>query len=250
MCGRLVLASPVDRLAAEFGAAADPEAVEAYQPSFNVAPTDEVLGLSADGVGRRRLQPFRWGLVPSGARELSIGSRLFNARAESVATRPAFRSAFRDGRRLVIVADGFFEWRRRANGGSQPFFFRRRDQMPLAFAGLWERWDGGGGHGGRWLRSCTIITTSANTDLAAFHDRMPVILEPSSLDLWLDASRPADATLRGLLGPGRAGLLVNHAVTPLVGDVRNDDPSLIDVYAPAEPAALQPSLFDTGPAPG
>ena len=254
MCGRFVLASPVDRLAGHFAASPDLDVAETYQPSFNVAPTHPAIGLVYDGSGHRRLRDFRWGLVPPWAADPSIGSRLFNARAESVAGRPAFREAFRS-RRLAVVADGFFEWRRGPGAVRRPLYLRRRDGAPLAFAGLWERWRGGeeglGGGGDGWLRSCTIITTPANADLAGVHDRMPALLEAGALERWLDPGQSDARVLRRLLVPSPAGCLVGHPVSPLVGDVRNDGPWLIEpVEVPAEaagPAGMlveQPTLFD------
>jgi putative SOS response-associated peptidase YedK len=250
MCGRFVLASPLDELAEEYRAVATPLALSTYQPSFNVAPTHQVLGVRRDGDGGRQLDCFRWGLVPPGARDPSVGSRLFNARAESVDVRPAFRSAF-STQRLAVIADGFYEWKHEVGRSRQPFYIHRGDGKPLAFAGLWEVWADAGT--ATWLRSCTIITTSASADVAGLHDRMPVILEPSSLERWLGGSLSDDDGLRRLLRPLPTGRLVSHPVSAVVGDVRNDDPSLIEpVDVRAEPAlAVQPTLFDPdgGPTP-
>ncbi|HEY0128503.1 MAG TPA: SOS response-associated peptidase, partial [Rubrobacteraceae bacterium] len=168
MCGRFTQRADAKALAKAFGVAEVPE-VEAR---YNVAPTQDILGVyeSEDG---REAKFFRWGLIPSWAKDSSMGARLINARAETVAEKPSFRDAFKR-RRCVIPADGFYEWQR-VGGKRQPYFFRMRDERPFGFAGLWERWEGAGGE---TLYSCTILTTEANEVLRPVHDRMPVILHP------------------------------------------------------------------------
>jgi putative SOS response-associated peptidase YedK len=182
-----------------------------------------------DGGAERRIRAYRWGLVPPWAKDVSIGNRAFNARAESVATKPAFRAAFRT-RRLLVPATAFYEWRRGAGGRKQPFAFRRADGAPLAFAGLWERWRDP--ESGVWLRSLTIITADAGPDVAPVHNRQPVVVEPQDFERWLATGTGGDsasiADLRRLLAPSPAGTLVAHPVDPAVGNTANDAPRLFD----------------------
>ncbi|MDA8296364.1 MAG: SOS response-associated peptidase [Actinomycetota bacterium] len=224
MCGRFVLATPPDRLAEYF--AAHPSESVSFAASWNVAPRRDVLGVALDRAGERELAGYRWGLVPSYASDPSVGNRLVNARAESLATRPAFRAAF-SRRRLLVLADGFYEWRRDEKGGRQPYYFCRRDGAPIAFAGLFELWRPRDGDSATpWLRSCTIVTTDAGPDVAAVHDRMPVVLEPTAQEAWLEVAAPE--LLSGLLTPSPAGTLQSWAIGRAVGDVRNDRPELLE----------------------
>lgn len=232
MCGRYVLATPIDDLASFFAARWTADLEGKWRASYNIAPTRAVLCLSPNAEGGRVLDTYRWGLVPSWAKEPGIGSRLFNARAETVAVKPSFRGAFRN-RRLAVISDGFYEWRRGQGGRRQPFFLSRSDGSPMAFAGLWETWRDPRSAGGEepWLRSCTIITTSANPEVAPIHDRMPVVLERDVLDAWLDPSLGRPDELEALLRPASTGTLAVRAVGPRVGNVRNDDPALIEEVA-------------------
>jgi putative SOS response-associated peptidase YedK len=247
MCGRFALYTPPDQLArlfdAELAAGVPPDG----DPHWNIAPTTRVLGLrfghpdggQPDGGrpdhGRLVVDRFRWGLVPPQSKDPAEGSRLFNARAETVATRPSFRDAF-DHRRMAVLADGFFEWRKGPGKGRQPHYFSRADGRPLAFAGLWADWrDPRPGAADRpTVRSCTIVTTTAGQDMDGVHDRMPVVLAPDALDRWLDPAGADREELRALLRPGPKGTLVHHPVDQRVGNVRHDDPGLI---APLPPAA-------------
>lgn len=228
MCGRYVLATPIDELVSFFEAKLASGVREEYQPSYNVAPTRSVLGLVEEESRGRVLDEFRWGLVPSWAKDPTIGSRMFNARAESVATKPSYRAAFKT-RRLAIVADGFYEWRKDDSGRRQPFYFTRADREPMAFAGLWEVWrdPSAKDEDASWLRSCTIITTDANREVAAVHDRMPVLLEAGALERWIDPSTAERDELEGLLRPADAGTLTFVPVDRRVGLVANNDPGLI-----------------------
>lgn len=265
MCGRFSLYTPPSRLArlfdAELAAGVDPDG----RPRWNVAPTDDVLALRARavpkdgevGTGERAgdqtgagtgsgsgsgprliLDRFRWGLVPPWAKDLSVGARQFNARAESVAERPAFRSAFA-ARRAAVLADGFYEWRK-APGGSQPFYFQRADGEPLAFAGLWERWRDPrlADDPDAWVLTCTLITTPAGPDVEDVHDRMPVVLERPALAVWLDPATTDRHDLEALLHPSPRGTLARHRVDRRVGSVANDDPSLIEPVEAPRQAAL------------
>jgi putative SOS response-associated peptidase YedK len=232
MCGRFALYTPPARLAHYFGAALG-EGAEDEQPSWNVAPTDEVLGVrdrpQPDGTDPQRLlMSFRWGLIPWWSKDSKSASRLINARSETVLTRASFREAF-EKRRIIVPADGFYEWRRTKGGGKQPHFFTRVDGAPMAFAGLAERWrDKHLPEDAPPIRSCTVITTTAGPDMEGIHDRMPVLLDPATFDLWLDPANEDTEGLRALLQPLPPGTLAHHPVDQRIGNVRNNDPALIE----------------------
>lgn len=238
MCGRFGLYRPTDALAELFGAHEAPGVRRRWAPSYNIAPTRDVVGLAVTREVGRVLDLYRWGLVPSWAPDPSVGSRLFNARAEGLTASRAFGDAFR-ARRLAVVADGFFEWRPREGRRPQPLFFRRADGAPLAIAGLWESWSGPAGDAP--LLSCTMVTTAAGPDLEGVHDRMPVVLDPLALEAWLDPRARDLRSLEELLRRPPAGTLVHHAVDPRVGDPRNDDPDLVVPFEPegGEPEPLR-----------
>jgi putative SOS response-associated peptidase YedK len=230
MCGRFALSTPPARLARYFGATLSEEAAHEH-PSWNVAPTDEVLGVrdrpTDAGTVERTLLTFRWGLIPWWSKDTKSASRLINARRETVLTRPSFREAF-EKRRIIVPADGFYEWRRTKSGGKQPHFFTRADGAPMALAGLAERWrDKNLPPDAPAVRSCTIITTSAGPDMEGIHDRMPVLLDPATFDLWLDPANEDTEGLRALLSPLPTGTVAHHPVGPRIGNVRNNDPELI-----------------------
>lgn len=217
MCGRVTLTSSAREIAEQFGLEGEIDA-SALRPRYNIAPSQEIAAIRQGRDGRRALTFERWGLVPHWARDPAIGNRLINARAESVATRPAFRNALAR-RRCVVPVDGFYEWRG-AGAERRPYVFRRPDQRLLGIAGLYERWLG---EGGEVVDSCTLITTEANATLSAFHDRMPVILAPGDYDRWLDRSlRDAEAVLP-LLAPCPSDWLTPSPVSTRINDVRNDD---------------------------
>jgi putative SOS response-associated peptidase YedK len=218
MCGRYSLAAHPEDLRAEFGIAALPEG---YAPRYNIAPSQQVLALvGADGSSRCvRLQ---WGLVPSWADDAALGRRMINARAETVASKPAFRSSFRR-QRCVVLADGFYEWQRMGTA-KVPMRMRRSDGRLLALAGLWARRERAGEEA---LETCAIITTAANNFMASIHDRMPAILEDhSAAARWLDDDATPDE-LGALLRPAAEDLLDAYAVSPLVNSPRNDVPACI-----------------------
>jgi putative SOS response-associated peptidase YedK len=177
MCGRYTSTNPVEVYAELFKARAGDLFVE---PRYNIAPTYDVLACRAMPAGRE-LALLHWGLIPAWAEDKKIGYRTINARAETVAVKPAYRTAFRR-RRCLIAADGFYEWRP-GKPKKQPYYIRMRDGKPFAFAGLWERWEP---EGAEPVDSCTIIVTTANELISQIHDRMPVILAPQDYDLWLD----------------------------------------------------------------
>jgi putative SOS response-associated peptidase YedK len=249
MCGRIALYSEPDLLARIFDAQLELGLEPDGRPSWNVGPMRSVLAVAdvgdpAGGPVHRELGRYKWGLVPSWAKEPTMGNRTFNARAETVAAKPSFRAAF-TARRLAVVADGFYEWKPGAGSVKQPYYFTRADGQPLALAGLWEQWSGGpAGHGPGdsadgaverpALRTCTVITTDAGPDMGDIHHRMPVVLEPDVLEEWLDPTNRDKPELESLLVPSPAGTLVHRAVGRAVGNVRNDGPELIEA---AEPAA-------------
>jgi putative SOS response-associated peptidase YedK len=227
MCGRFVAASTPDDIAAYFEAT-PPDAL--IEPSWNVAPTDDVYAVTAEG-GGRRVAGYHWGLVPAWADSPKAGARMINARSETLADKPAFRTAF-GKRRCIVPADGFYEWRRTdaaPRRGRRPRYFHRVDGEPMAFAGLWALWKSPSGD---WLRSSSIITTTANEAVADLHDRMPVILPASAWDDWLDPEAEDLGVLHGLLVPAPASLITSYEVNNDVNNVRNQGPHLIEPAAP------------------
>ena len=239
VCGRIDLHTPPSRLArllhAELAAGVDPEGT----PRWNLPPTEGVLAMvggRTQGAPPRVLTIFRWGLVPWWAKDPSVGNRMINARAESLEDSGAYRDAFAH-RRCLVVADGFYEWKAAAEGTrgrKLPFYYRRADGAPLAFAGLWERWRDPARRDeeGAVLRTCTIVTTDAGPDVVAVHDRMPVIVEAGHFDEWLDPGLEDTGPLTALLVPSPGGTLVSHRVDTAVNDVRNDGPELVEAVAP------------------
>jgi putative SOS response-associated peptidase YedK len=205
---------------------------------FNVAPTDDVAAVTTDREGRPRGDVLRWGLVPFWADDPRIGSRMINARAESVTDKPAFRDAFAS-RRCLILADGFYEWQRR-DGSKRPWWITRADGEPFAFAGLWATWRPKGAEGVEPLRSCTIITTTASAAVAPLHDRMPVILPSEAEAAWLDPATPP-ARLLELLAPLDPGATAMREVGTAVNDARHDAEDCLDPPSAADEP--QPALF-------
>jgi len=236
MCGRYTLATPSpDEIRARFPIG---EAVE-VRPRYNVAPGDDVLAVTTDREGQPRGELLHWGLVPSWAKSAGLGLKMINARAETVAQRPAYRRSF-EHFRCLIPADGFYEWRPAPGGPKQAFHITRADGELFAFAGLWSVWRPREGEdpAAQALRSCTIVTTAANPAVAPLHDRMPVILPREVEAIWLDATTPT-AVLLGLLrglAPEETAL---HEVGSAVNDARHDAP---DCLAPPVQAA-QAALF-------
>ena len=246
MCGRFVSSSPPDELARYFDVDATAEQVLDQEPNYNTAPTNDVFVVYEDG-SSRRLDSFRWGLIPRWAKDPSIGNRMINARAETVATKGAFKSALAK-RRCIIPVDGFYEWRKvPGQKTKQPFFIHRPDGEPFAFAGLWEEWTGspggkkGTGNGADadeageagdandagdepapiTIRSATIITGTPNEKMAEIHDRMPIILPPSAWDAWLSPDENDLDTLGKFLVPAPASLIEFHPISTEVNNVRN-----------------------------
>ena len=230
MCGRYAAAKDPAALVEEFEAAAPEESLPA---DFNVAPTKRVyVVVDRERDGRQRsLEIARWGLVPSWAKDASIGSRLVNARVETLAEKPAFRRAFAK-RRCLVPADGFYEWHptdrigRAGRPLKQPYYIHRADGRSLAMAGLYEWWRDPAvpeGDPAAWLLSCTIITTEATDEIGRIHDRMPMIVASRDWDAWLDPAVPAGH----VLVPATAGELVAYPVSTAVNNVRNNGPDLV-----------------------
>lgn len=220
MCGRFTLTQSGQVLMEELGLIFIPED---YRPRYNIAPGQPVLA-ARDGDEGRKGAMLKWGLVPSWAKDPSIGNRMINARSETVGEKPSFRRAF-DRRRCIIPADGFYEWRKEGKR-KIPVRFRMRDGRPFAFAGLWEAWRPPDGQG-ETLFTCTILTTDANELVQPVHDRMPVILTERSLDLWLDRDVPGEG-VASLLRPYPAEEMEAYEVSTRVNYVANDDPELIE----------------------
>lgn len=239
MCGRMTLTRSGDEIAAYFALLSAEAASQNANggprpPRYNIAPTQDLGTVVIDPDGVRRFEWKRWGLVPSWAKEIQVGARLFNARSETAAQKPAFRSAFRD-RRCLVPADGFYEWLPR-NRGHAPFYFEPAAAPLLALAGLHESWIG---PGGEVVDSCTILTTDANADVSDVHHRMPVLVPPAQFSAWLDPATPR-AALEALCAPALAGSLRSRPVDRFVNDARRDDPRCLD----APPPAPQPDLFE------
>jgi putative SOS response-associated peptidase YedK len=234
MCGRIALFTPPARMArlleATLADGVDPDG----RPSWNIGPTRRIDGVR-DKDGARVLDRYRWGLIPSWAKDASIAPRTFNARSETVATKPSFRAAYK-ARRLLVPIDGFYEWDRSTKPRAQPHFFHRADGAPLVLAGLWETWRDPADPGADLLATATILTTEAGADIDGIHDRMPVVLEQESFDLWLTATPDERDALDYLLRPAPEGTLAHHPVTRDVGNVRNDGPELIEPEEPTAPA--------------
>lgn len=216
MCGRYVLSIDAAALSEYFAL----DACEPYAPRWNISPGTNIPVIRCSPQGRRVAHLLQWGLVPHWARDKRIGQRLTNARAESVADKPAFRSAF-VRRRCLIPANGFYEWKAKGSH-KQPYYISLRDGSPLALAGLWESWTS---PTGEILRSCAIITTAANTLMQPIHARMPAIIAPEHWQDWLTA--PPEA-VHHLLAPFPSEPLQAWPVDGRVNKVSNDEPSLIE----------------------
>ncbi len=225
MCGRITLATPLDLLMEIFGLLEGPKEM---RPRFNIAPGTKLAVVPNDG--KRALRAFLWGLVPPWTKDPAKGFRAINARVETAAEKPSFREAFH-ARRCLVLADGFYEWRRNEDGTKTPFHIRRKDRRPFAFAGIHELWRDP--ESGAELRTCAILTTSPNPLCARIHDRMPVILEDAGTrEAWIEPGpRPPDG-LRALCGSLPEGALEAFPVSPRVNRPANDGP---DLLVPAGP---------------
>jgi len=220
MCGRARLSSDVSEIKLVFSIPAH-RAAPNIAPSWNVAPTDPLPVVRYDvKAGERSLDVMRWGLVPFWAKDIKVGSANINAKAEGIEGKPAFREAFQR-RRCLVPVDNFYEWK-------QPYAVALADRGPMALAGLWENWRS---PAGEWVRSFAIVTTAPNELCAELHDRMPVVLKPTNWPAWL-GEEPADAVrLKALLAPYPAEEMTCWPVSARVGNVKNNDPSLIEPIA-------------------
>ena len=220
MCGRITLTADPEIIQMAFALDSIPGD---YRPRYNIAPTQPVLALTNEG--GREAQYLRWGLIPSWSKDPRIGSRLINARAETLAEKPSFRSAFRR-RRCVIFADGFYEWQR-VGKHKRPMYIRLHEGEPFALAGLWEVWKPPTGD--EWLRTCTIITTPPNAFLASIHNRMPAILDRAAVERWLTPGELPPAELMPLLRPyPDEAALSAYEVSRLINSPANDSPACIE----------------------
>ncbi len=232
VCGRFVAASPPADIAAYFGATL-PETT--LPDNFNVAPTAEIYAV-VDAPNGPELQVFHWGLIPSWAKDRKIASKMINARSETITEKSMFAKLFAT-RRCIIPADGFYEWKTLATGGTpkkpakQPYFIRRLDGEPLAMAGIWTSWRDPAGQPGERLHSTSIITTSANETMRPLHDRMPVMLPVSAWATWLEPSFTDTQALKEFLVPAPNGLLSVYPVSTDVNSVRNGGVDLIKPVA-------------------
>jgi putative SOS response-associated peptidase YedK len=228
MCGRFTLRTPANKLAEHFHL----DSVPQLRVRYNIAPTQDVAIVRAAAAPKQReLVMVHWGLIPSWAEDPKIGNRMINARCETAATKPSFRTSFKK-RRCLIPADGFYEWQKQGSR-KQPYFIFSADDSPLAFAGLWDRWT----NGEQTIDSCTILTTDANDLMRPLHDRMPVILPPEKYELWLDPAVQEVARLEPLLVPCPPSRLKLYATSTFVNKPTNDTPQCVkqmDVTLPLE----------------
>jgi putative SOS response-associated peptidase YedK len=238
VCGRFTQQRPASELAEIF--AADPLADELGE-RYNVAPTDDAF-VVVQREERRAITAYRWGLVPHWSTDLKAGSRMFNARAETITTSPAFRGAFAR-RRCLVPVDGFYEWKREGTV-RQPYAIVRDDGRPLVLAGLWAGWRDPASDPEAPLihRTFTIVTTTPNEAMADLHDRMPVVLPDDAWDRWLDPAPADPGELQGLLQPNDDVGLRIFAVNRYVNDVRRDGPDLLDPLLATAPEVAGPTL--------
>lgn len=220
MCGRFTLHARLNLLLQQFALEAGPE----IAPRYNISPTQLVPVVRCRKDGQREMIMMKWGLVPSWAKDPSIGNRMINARSETVASKPSFRTAFKR-RRCLIPADGYYEWKR-VGGAKQPYYIRLQDDRPFAMAGLWESWRD---EEDQRLRTFTIITTNANETTCEVHDRMPVILSPLDYELWLNPEFEEQEPLQSLLQPYDPNDVVLDPVSTHVNNSRHDDPECIEI---------------------
>jgi putative SOS response-associated peptidase YedK len=222
MCGRAKLPEDVSELKLDLKI--DWDKLGDFKPRWNAAPTTDLPVVTAAN-GGRTLELMRWGLIPSWAKDMKIARKTINARANTVDTAPAFRAAWHAGRRCLVIADGYYEWR---DSDRQPFAVALANRGPMTFAGLWESWRAADGTA---IRSFTIITTAANELVAAVHDRMPVILASDCWAAWLgEVHAPLD-DLKAMLTPYPSERMALWPVSKRVGNVRNDSPDLFEAVA-------------------
>ena len=213
MCGRFTLRTPQTILIKRFGDGIPDD----LRPRYNIAPTQTILAIRQPEFKREILE-FRWGLIPFWAKEAKIGYSLINARADTVATKPSFRAAFKK-RRCLILADGYYEWQKLDAKNKQPYHIHMKDNRTFTFAGLWESWTDP--ESKKEIESCTIVTTDANEATAKIHDRMPVILDEAARETWLDSKIQDGAKLEPLLAPYAEKDLVFDPISTYVNSPKN-----------------------------
>lgn len=214
MCGRFTLTVDPSQLQEVFPWLAIPEM---FSPRYNIAPSQPIAVVPNDG--KNTIDYYTWGLIPAWSKDPNIGNRMINARAETLAEKPSFRNAFRR-RRCLVVADGFFEWKKSSDGKNKiPIYIQLESKNPFMFAGLWETWNP---INGPVVHSCTIITTEPNEFMMPIHNRMPVILSEEYFDTWLEQDEVDPSILKPLLQPYRQGNLIAYPVSKIVNDPKND----------------------------
>ena len=224
MCGRFSQTASPEIVAEQFAVSEPP----LFKPRYNIAPSQSVAAIRIEpDTTTRKLVMLRWGLIPSWAKDPTIGSQCINAKAETVAEKPSFRSAFKK-RRCLVVATGFYEWQVQGRT-KQPMWIGLRSKRPFAFAGLWEHWKPAEGEP---LETCTIITTEPNDLMTPIHNRMPVILAPTLYDQWLDPTFQQIDALKTLLRPYPSEELTAYPVSTLVNNPRNDAPQVLEPVSP------------------
>ena len=220
MCGRFSNDAKPKQIEAEFKTGKlNPKL---FTPRYNIAPT-QMIPVVLEQSGERIVESLRWGLIPGWAKDESIGSKMINARAETLAEKPSFRDAFKK-HRCIIPASGFYEWQKQSKGAKQPFYFRMKDKDVFGFAGLWAEWLDK--ETGEQIETFTIITTEANKVLEPIHERMPVILKSKDYDLWLDAKERDTDKLQKLLAPFPSAEMESYQVSKTVNSPSNDSPEL------------------------
>ena len=220
MCGRFSQTATPDMIAEQFEVNEPP----LFKPRYNIAPSQQVATIRLNPeAAKRECVMLRWGLIPSWAKDPKIGNQCINAKAETVAEKPSFRAAFKK-RRCLVIADGFYEWQLQGKQ-KQPMWIGLKSKRPFAFAGLWEHWKSAEGQP---LETCTIITTAPNELMQAIHNRMPVILSPSSYDQWLDPTVQQLEPLKALLQPYSSEELMAYPVSTLVNNPRHDAPQCLE----------------------
>jgi putative SOS response-associated peptidase YedK len=228
MCGRIALFTPPAHLARFLDAALAAGLDLDTPPSWNVGP-QRTLFAAHEYAGVRVMDSYRWGLIPSWAKDPTIGNKLFNARGETIAEKPSFRNAFAK-RPCVIPVDGFYEWDHRPGRHREPYFFTRSDEELLLLAGLYEHWRNP--NDDEWIATCTIVTTTPSADLKEIHDRMPVVLSTDDIETWLNVTDFGPDERLALVRPAPTGTLTHYEVSKAVGSVKNDGPELTEPFQP------------------
>jgi len=218
MCGRFTLCQSAETLAEIFQL----DQVPVLEPQYNIAPTTQVATVLVNQDRKRQLRLLHWGLIPAWAKDPKIGTKMINARAETVTEKPAFRSAFKH-RRCLVLADGFYEWHL-SQGRKQPYHIRMRNEQPFGFAGLWEHWQGPDGN---QIDSCTLLTTDPSELVRPIHNRMPLILHPQDYDLWLDPEAHTLELLQPLFHPYPSEEMTAYPVSTRVNNPANNDPECV-----------------------